>query len=175
MKTSQFFQVFVYLIAVSLIFTISGCGGSNMKNPVADTDTLAEQDANDSIVELDTTQEVEIGNQADNLDVTITVTKKTVRTGEKVELTASVNGVRGTSVVLNWLNITGHGELSSTNDNPVMWTAPGSIGEDSARVEVLQLVVTVISEVVSVGSSGIQTETQIYSDTKEILLQVVDG
>ena len=175
MKISRFFQIFVYLIAVSLIFSISGCGGSNMKNPVADTDTLEEPNANDSIVELDTTQEVEKGNQADNLDVTITVTKKTVRTGEKVELTASVNGVRGTSVVLNWLNITGHGELSSANDNPVMWTAPKSIGEDSARVEVLQLVVTVISEVVSVGSSGIQTETQIFSDTKEILLQVVDG
>ena len=175
MKTFRYFQVFIYLLAVSLIFFISGCGGSNMKNPVADTDAVVELDANDSIVELDTTQEIDDGNQADNLDVTITVTKKTVKTGDEVELTASVKGVRGTSVVLNWLNITGHGELSSTNTNPVMWTAPESIGEDSTRVEVLQLVVTVISEVVSVGSSGIQTDTQIFSDTKEILLQVVDG
>lgn len=175
MKTSQHFQVLIYLLVVSLIFSISGCGGSNMKNPVADTDTLAESDADDSIVELDTTQEIDDGNQADKLDVTITVTKKTVKTGGEVELTASVKGVRGTSVVLNWLNITGFGELSSTNENPVMWTAPNSIGEDSTRVEVLQLVVTVISEVVSVGSSGIQTDTQIFSDTKEILLQVVDG
>lgn len=175
MKTSHFFQVFVYLLVVCLIFSISGCGGSNMKNPVADTDTLTEVDADDSIVELDTTQEIEEGNQADNLGVTITVTKKTVKTGGEVELTATVKGVRGTSVVLNWLNITGYGELSSTNENPVMWTAPISIGEDSTRVEVLQLVVTVISEVVSVESSGIQTDTQIFSDTKEILLQIVDG
>lgn len=175
MKTSQFIQVFVYLLVVSLIFSISGCGGSNMKNPVADTDTLVEQDTGDSIIVRDTTQGLEEGDQADDLDVTITVTKKTVRIGEKVELTASINGVRGTSVVLNWLNITGHGELTSTNANPVVWTAPESIGEDNARVEVLQLVVTVISEVVSVGSSGIQTETQIFSDTKEILLQVIDG
>ncbi|MCG9125985.1 hypothetical protein JT359_00125 [Candidatus Poribacteria bacterium] len=146
-----------------------------MKNPVADTDTLAESDAGGSIVELDTTHKIEDGNQADNLDVTITVTKKTVKTGEEIELTASVKGVRGTSVVLNWLNITEHGELSSTNENPVKWTAPESIGEDATRVEVLQLVVTVISEVVSVGSKGIQTDTQIFSDTKEILIQVVDG
>ena len=175
MKTSQFFQVFVYLLTVSLIFSITGCGGSNMKNPVADTDTLKEMDADNSIVGLDTTQEIEEGNQAGKLDVTITVTKKTVKIGEEVELTASVKGVRGTNVALNWLNITGYGELSSTNENPVIWTAPTSIGEESTQVEVLQLVVTVISEVVSVGSSGIKTDTQIFSDTKEILLQVIDG
>ena len=175
MKKSQFFQVFIYLLTVSLIFSISGCGGSNMKNPVADTDALEGMDAENSTVGLDSTQKIDEGNQADKLNVTITVTRKTVKTGEEVELTASVKGVRGTSVVLNWLNITGFGELSSTDENPVIWTAPNSIGEDSTRVEVLQLVVTVISEVVSVGSSGIQTDTQIFSDTKEILLQVIDG
>ena len=175
MKKSQFFQVFIYLLTVSLIFSISGCGGSNMKNPVADTDALEGMDVENSTVGLDSTQKIDEGNQADKLNVTIAVTRKTVKTGEEVELTASVKGVRGTSVVLNWLNITGFGELSSTDENPVIWTAPNSIGEDSTRVEVLQLVVTVISEVVSVGSSGIQTDTQIFSDTKEILLQVIDG
>lgn len=171
MRTSRIFRGFFYILVVSLVFSILSCGGSNLKNPVSDTDTI---DDDNSIVELDTTQDVEDSIQASELDVTVTVTKKTVNVGEQVELTASVKGVRGTSVVLNWLNITGYGEFSGTNDNPVIWTAPESIGEANSQVEVLQLVVTVISEVVSVAASGIQTDTQIFSDTKEILLQVID-
>ncbi len=133
---------------------------------MSDTDMTEETD--DTIVEDDGDEE-----QAEELDVSVTVTKKTVRPGEQVELTASVQGVRGTSVVLNWLNITEYGTLSSANDNPVTWTAPDTLGEVNTQVEVLQLVVTVISEVVSVGASGITTDTQIFSDTKEILLKVV--
>ncbi len=133
---------------------------------MSDTDMTEETD--DTIVEDDGDEE-----QAEELEVSVTVTKKTVRPGEQVELTASVQGVRGTSVVLNWLNITEYGTLSSANDNPVTWTAPDTLGEVNTQVEVLQLVVTVISEVVSVGASGITTDTQIFSDTKEILLKVV--
>ena len=92
--------------------------------------------------------------------------------GEAVELTASVKEVRGTSVTLNWLNITQLGELSATNQNTITWTAPQSLNGDNVQVEVIQLVVTVISEVVSVGSSGIETDTQIFTDTKNVLLTV---
>ena len=139
-----------------------------MKNPVSDT--MEEND--DSIIESEATEDGDV-EETGELDVSVTVTKKTVKPGEQVELTASVKGVRGTSVVLNWLNITGHGTLSAANTNPVTWTAPDVLGEVNTKVEVLQLVVTVISEVVSVEASGIKTDTQIFSDTKEILLQVV--
>jgi hypothetical protein len=171
MRTFQFLLLFFGIFLVGLVLNISGCGGSNLKNPVSDTDTM-EEDSGDTIVELETTENIEDAEEAGELDVTVTVTKKTVKPGEQVELTASVKGVRGTSVVLNWLNITGYGTLSAPNDNPVTWTAPDTLGELNTRVEVLQLVVTVISEIVSVGASGIQTDTQIFSDTTEILLKV---
>ena len=154
MRIFQFLVLFFSIFFVGLVLNISGCGGSNLNNPVTDADLV---------------EDVE---EVSELDVTVTVTKEVVEPGEQVELTATVNGVRGTSVVLNWLNITGHGTLSAANDNPVTWTAPDTLGEVNTRVEVLQLVVTVISEVVSVGASGIQTDTQIFSDMTEILLKV---
>ena len=97
-----------------------------------------------------------------------------MRPGEETELTASVKGVRGTSVTLNWLNITKHGELSTVGENAVTWTAPDTLNGENVQVEVIQLVVTVISEVVSVGASGIDTDTQIFSETKTVLLTVRD-
>ena len=155
MKIYQFLALFLGIFILGLVLNISGCGGSNMKNPVSDTDVVGD--------------DVE---EAGELDVTVTVTKEVVEPGEQVELTASVEGIRGTNVVINWLNITGYGTLSATNDYTVTWTAPDTLGEVNTRVEVLQLVVTVISEIVSVGDSGVQTVKQIYSDTKEILLKV---
>ena len=170
MKTGRFLGLFCYIVLVILVLSHTGCGGSNMNNPVSDIDQTDESD--DSIVELEDTVDV-IMEEAGELNVSVTVTRKTVKPGEQVELTASVEGVRGTSVVINWLNITGYGTLSATNETRVTWTAPNTLGEDKTRVEVLQLVVTVISEIVSVNASVIKTDTQILSDTKEILLQVV--
>ena len=174
MRTFQFLVLFFSIFFVGLVLNISGCGGSNLNNPLTDADLVEEDiaDSGDAIVALETTEEVGNVEEAGDLDVTVTVTKKVVKPGEQVELTAAVKGVRGTSVVLHWLNITDYGTLSSTNDNPVTWTAPDTLGEVNTRVEVLQLVVTVISEVVSVESTGIQTDTQIFSDTTEILLKV---
>jgi hypothetical protein len=166
MRASLFLGLFFNIFLIGLVLSISSCGGSNMNNPVSDT---MEDDTESS----DETTSDEEGEQANELNVSITVTKKTVKPGEQVEITASVQGVRGTSVVLNWLNITGYGTLSATDENPVTWTAPDTLGEVNTRVEVLQLVVTVISEIVSVGASGIQTDTQIFSDTTDILLKVV--
>ena len=166
MRASLFLGLFFNIFLIGLVLSISSCGGSNMNNPVSDT---MEDDTESS----DETTSDEEGEQANELNVSITVTKKTVKPGEQVEITASVQGVRGTSVVLNWLNITGYGTLSATDGNPVTWTAPDTLGEVNTRVEVLQLVVTVISEIVSVGASGIQTDTQIFSDTTDILLKVV--
>jgi hypothetical protein len=174
MQTYRFLVLFVYIFLVGLGLNISGCGGSSLNNPVSDTDAVEEviTDSDNTVVALETAENIENVEEAGELDVTVTVTKKAVKLGEQVELTASVNGVRGTSVVLNWLNITEYGTLSSTNNNPITWTAPDTLGEVNTQVEVLQLVVTVISEVVSVGAAGIQTDTQILSDTTEILLKV---
>ncbi len=162
----------VFVVALSSLANISGCGGSNLNNPVSDADTM-EDTSDDTDGGLDDTQTIEDTENTGELDVTVTVTQKTVRPGEQVEITASVQGVRGTSVTLNWLNITGYGSLSSDDDLSVTWTAPDTLNGDSAKVEVLQLVVTVISEIVAVNDNEIQTETQIISDTKEILLKVV--
>lgn len=165
MQKSLLLGIVFFLCLISLALNISGCGGSNLNNPVSDSDTM--DDTNDD------TQTIEDTENTGELDVTVTVTQKTVRPGEQVEIIASVQGVRGTSVTLNWLNITGYGSLSSDDDLSVTWTAPDSLDGDSAKVEVIQLVVTVISEIVAVNDNEIQTETQIISDTIEILLKVV--
>ena len=49
---------------------------------------------------------------------------------------------------------------------------PAALNGEGVQVEVIQLVVTVISEVVSVGTSGIDTDTQIFSETQTVLLTV---
>lgn len=163
----------VYILLIGLVLSLAGCGGSNLKNPVSEEDTTAEGiNATDDVVELTQIPDVAEPEQVTDLDVKITVTKKTVQPGEEIELTASVKGVRGTSVTLNWLNITEFGELSAPTENPVTWTAPQTLDGENVQVEVIQLVVTVISEVVSVGSSGIETDTQIFTDTKNVLLTV---
>ncbi len=160
----------VYILLIGLVLSLVGCGGSNLKNPVSEEDTTSESiTATDVVEKIPDVAEPE---QVTNLDVKITVTKKTVQPGEEIELTAAVKGVRGSSVTLNWLNITQFGELSASTENPVTWTAPQTLGGENVQVEVIQLVVTVISEVVSVGSSGIETDTQIFTDTKNVLLTV---
>ena len=162
----------IYILLVGLVLSLASCGGSNLKNPVSEEVTTEEgSEATDDVVvtQISNAEEPE---QVADLDVKITVTKKTVQPGEDVELTALLKGVRGTSVTLNWLNITQFGELSASSENPVTWTAPQTLNGENVRVEVIQLVVTVISEVVSVGSSGIETDTQIFTDTKNVLLTV---
>ena len=154
MQKSLLLGIVFYVCLIGLALNISGCGGSNLNNPISDSDTIENTD------------------NAGELSVTVTATKKTVTPGEKVEITASVQGVRGTSITLNWLNITGYGSLSSDDDLSVTWTAPDTLG-DAAKVEVLQLVVTVISEIVAVEDNEIQTETHIISDTTKILLKIV--
>lgn len=178
MRASQFLTLFLNVLLVGFVLSLTSCGGSNLNNPVAESDTTAvttEATDADDIVELAVAEEAEDVEQGAELNVKVTVTKKTVEPGEDVELTASVKGVKGTSVTLNWLNVTGHGTLSATTENPVTWTAPSTLDGANVQVEVIQLVVTVITEVVSVGASGIDTDTQILSETKTILLSVKDN
>ncbi len=173
MRASQFLGIFFCILLLGFVLSLASCGGSNLNNPVSDVDTTTQDaETSDDTVELTQNPDVEEPGQITDLDVTITVTKKMVMPGEETELTASVKGVRGTSVTLNWLNITKHGELSTHSENAVTWTAPDMLNGENVQVEVIQLVVTVISEVVSVGTSGIDTDTQIFSETKTVLLTV---
>ncbi len=173
MKASQFLGIIFSILLIGFVLNLASCGGSNLNNPVSDVDTTSQGgETGDDIVELTQNQDVAKPQQISDLDVTVTVTKKTVEPGEKTELTASVKGVRGTSVTLNWLNITKYGELSTVSENAVTWTAPDTLNGENVQVEVIQLIVTVISEVVSVGASGIDTDTQIFSETKTVLLTV---
>ena len=176
MKGSQFLTISFYILLVGFVLSFASCGGSNLNNPVSEGEATAEgSDGTDGIVELaENLDAEETTEQVTDLDVKVTVTKKTVEPGEEVELTASVKGVRGTSVTLNWLNITKHGKLSASSENPITWTAPATLNDGNVQVEVIQLIVTVISEVVSVGTAGIDTDTQIFSETKTVLLTVRD-
>ena len=176
MKGSQFLSISFYILLVGFVLSFASCGGSNLNNPVSEGDTTTEgNDSTAGVVELaENLNAEETTEQVTDLDVKVTVTKKTVEPGETVELAASVKGVRGTSVTLNWLNITKHGKLSASSENPITWTAPATLNGQNVQVEVIHLIVTVISEVVSVGASGIDTDTQIFSETKTVLLTVRD-
>ena len=173
MRTSQFLGVFFSILLIGFVLNLTSCGGSNLNNPVSDTTTEGSE-TSDGIVELTQNQDAEKLQNITDLEVTITVTQKTVEPGDETELTASVKGVRGTSVTLNWLNITKHGKLTTTGENTAIWKAPNNLNGQNVQVEVIQLIVTVISEVVSVGTSGIDTDTQIVSETKTVLLTVKD-
>ena len=171
MRASQFLGISFCILLIGFVLNLASCGGSNLNNPVSDT-TTESSEPSDGIVELAQNADGEKPQQLNDLEVTITVTKKTVEPGEETELTASVRGVRGTSVTLNWLNITKNGKLLTTGENTATWTAPSALNGENVQVEVIQLLVTVISEVVSVGASGIDTDTQIVSETKTVLLTV---
>ena len=176
MRKSQYLTISFYILLVGFVLSFASCGGSNLNNPVSEGDAIADgSDSTDDVVELAQNLDAEeTTGQIADLDVKVTVTKKTVEPGEEVELAASVKGVRGTSVTLNWLNITKHGKLSASSENPITWTAPQTLNGENVQVEVIQLIVTVISEVVSVGTSGIDTDTQIFSEMKTVLLTVRD-
>ena len=176
MKGARFLTISFYILLTGFVLNFASCGGSNLNNPVSEGDAVAEgSESTDGVVELAGNLDAEeTTEQIANLDVKVTVTKKTVEPGEEVELAASVKGVRGSSVTLNWLNITKYGKLSASSENPITWTAPQTLNGANAQVEVIQLIVTVISEVVSVGASGIDTDTQIISETKTVLLTVRD-
>ena len=176
MKGSRFVTISFYILLTGFVLSFASCGGSNLNNPVSEGDaTDTGSESSDGVVELAGNLDAEeTTEQIANLDVKVTVTKKTVEPGEEVELAASVKGVRGSSVTLNWLNITQYGKLSAASENPITWTAPQTLNGANAQVEVIQLIVTVISEVVSVGASGIDTDTQIISETKTVLLTVRD-
>ncbi|MDE0185845.1 MAG: hypothetical protein OXP71_10405 [Candidatus Poribacteria bacterium] len=148
-----------HIVLLGFVLLLVGCGGSSIQNPVQepeeDTDNLTQVDANHQ-----------------SLNVAVEVSKSTVQTGEAVNLKATVDGIRGTNLILNWVNVTGYGELSVVNQHSALWTAPKSLDSLEVKVEVIQLIATGVSQVISVKESGVDTDTEVLTDTKTILLTV---
>ena len=147
------------ILLLGIVFFLVGCGGSSIQNPVQET-------------EEDTDNLAQVDEKSQSLNVAVEVSKTTVQTGEAVNLKATVDGIRGTNLILNWVNITGYGELSVVNQHSALWTAPQSLDSLEVKVEVIQLIATGVSQVISVKESGVDTDTEVLTDTKTILLTV---
>ena len=139
---------------------ISGCGGSNIENPV--TETAPDEDPLTS---------GQPGNPQP-FNVKVNVSQAIVQPGESVQLTATVDSVEGFRILLDWVNVTEHGTLSVTSPNSATWVAPAASTTDGVQLEVIQFVVTVFDRVVSVKESGIDTDTRVSTETRTVLLTV---
>jgi hypothetical protein len=152
--------VLSHMVLLTIALCLLGCGGSSVENP------LRESEETDN-----TLTQVDLENQS--LNVKVEVSKDTVQAGETVNMTATVDELRGSNVIFNWINTTGYGTLTPTGENKAIWSAPEK-PDGVVKVEVLQLVVTAISQVVSVQSSGVDTDTEVLTSTKTILLTVTN-
>ena len=159
-KILRITPVLSHMVLLSIALYLLGCGGSSVENPLRES---AETD--------NTLTQVDLENQS--LNVKVEVSKDTVQAGETVNMTATVDELRGSNVIFNWINTTGYGTLTPTGENKAIWSAPEK-PDGVVKVEVLQLVVTAISQVVSVQSSGVDTDTEVLTSTKTILLTVTN-
>ena len=159
-KILRITPVLSHMVLLTIALYLLGCGGSSVENP------LRESEETDN-----TLTQVDLENQS--LNVKVEVSKDTVQAGETVNMTATVDELRGSNVIFNWINTTGYGTLTPTGENKAIWSAPEK-QDGVVKVEVLQLVVTAISQVVSVQSSGVDTDTEVLTSTKTILLTVTN-
>lgn len=150
-----------YITLLSIAMWLLGCGGSSIENPLQESEETNEIPS-------------PVDPQTQSLNVNVEVSKTTVRAGETVQMTATVEPIRGTSLLFNWVNATGYGTLPATNQNHAIWTAPATLDAVAVRIEVIQLVVTAISQVVSVKESGVDTDTEIITATQTVLITVTN-
>ena len=149
-----------HVVLLTIALCLLGCGGSSVENP------LRESEETDEIL-----TQVDIEDQS--LNVKVEVSKDAVQAGETVSMTATVDELRGSNIIFNWINTTGYGTLTPMEENKAIWSAPEK-PDGVVKVEVLQLVVTAISQVVSVQSSGVDTDTEVLTSTQTILLTVTN-
>ncbi|MBM3241638.1 hypothetical protein FJZ31_35620 [Candidatus Poribacteria bacterium] len=147
----------IFIIGISIVAISLGCGESSLNNP-ANPETSPNESTS----------------APQKPTVTINISKSAVTPGESVKITATVSAVNGSKLMLNWVNTTGYGELSNISQNSVTWTAPGNSIIGEVRVEVIQLIVTVISHVISVQESGVDTKTNIETVTKTIPITITN-
>ena len=148
-----------HVILIGIAVGLIACGGSSIENPVQEP-------------EENTENQPKVEEKSQSLKVAVEVSKTTVQTGEAVNLKATVEGIRGTNLILNWVNVTGYGELTVVNQHSALWTAPQSLDSLEVKVEVIQLIATGVSQVISVKESGVDTDTEVLTDTQTILLTV---
>lgn len=137
-----------------------GCGGSSPSDPEEDLDNITNVDSDVTL----------------NVQVSASATR--AKPGEVVDISATVRALRAESVRFSWVNVTGHGELVGQENGAVsggfkiQWKAPETLEAGSVKVEVIQLVVTAISQVISVTEKGVQTEHDIVTETKTIPITI---
>ena len=149
------------MLLLTFALGLPGCGGNSVENPLQGSEEI-----DNALIQVD------LENQS--LNVNIEVSKDIVQAGETVNMTATVDDLRGTDIIFNWINTTGYGELTTVGQNKAIWSAPKVSDIDGVKVEVLQLIVTAISQVVSVETSGVDMDTEVLTSTKTILLTVTN-
>ena len=159
-KILRITRVLANIVLFTIALCLFGCGGSSVENPLQGSEETDK-----------TLTQAEPANQL--LNVKVEVSKDAVQAGETVNMTATVDELRGSNIIFNWINTTGYGTLTSTGENKAIWSAPEK-SDGVVKVEVLQLVVTAISQVVSVQSSGVDTDTEVLTSTETILLTVTN-
>ena len=153
--------IFSYTVLLAIALCLLGCGGDSVENPLRESEKI-----DDIPTQVDA--------EAQPLNVNVNVSKTTVQVGESVDLTATVDELRGTNILFNWVNTTGYGTLTTMGQNKATWAAPKTSDMGAVKVEVLQLVVTAISQVVSVKASGVDMDTEVLTSTKTIVLTVTN-
>ena len=160
-KILRITPVLSHMVLLTIALCVFGCGGNTVENPLQDSEETG-----------NTLTQVDSENQS--LNVNVDVSKDTVQAGETVNMTATVDELRGTNIIFSWINTTGYGTLTPTGQNKAIWSAPEISDTGGVKVEVLQLVVTAISQVVSVEASGVDTDTEVLTSTQTILLTVTN-
>jgi len=107
------------------------------------------------------------------LEVKVDVTKTTVSPGETIQLVATVSKIRAESISFNWINVTKWGQIiGDPESNSIQWKAPDTVPPGSFRVEVIQLVVTAITHVISSTDKGVEVSTEVLTETKTIPITI---
>lgn len=141
-----------FIVSFLIPLSLSGCGSST-ENPSAPSKNKE-------------TEPVK------KLTVNVEASRSSVFPGDTVKLTATVESVRAETVNFNWINVTGFGTMTPSN-NTALWTAPSALEKGTVKVEVIQLVATAISRLISVGQDGVNTKTEIFTDTATVPITII--
>ena len=160
-KILRITPVLSHMVILTIALCLLGCGRNTVENPLRES-----EETGDTLIQVDPDNQ--------SLNVNVDVSKDTVRAGETVNMTATVDELRDTNIIFNWINTTGYGTLATTGQNKATWAAPERLDTGGVKVEVLQLVVTAISQVVSIEASRVDTDTEVLTSTQTILLTVTN-
>lgn len=161
-KSKIFYIAFISIISIFFI----GCG-SSVENPASSPEEETKEDNEQIPNDSEMTSDSELA-------VDVKVSKNSVSPGDTVELAAIVEKVKSNRLIFKWVNVTGYGILSNTDQTSTVWTAPSNLESGEVKVEVIHLVVTAISQIISVNGSKVNTDTEIYTGTKTVPLTVID-